>query len=99
MPPTNWELRYATHDSIFAARIHRRECGVAVLRRSTLVDATAVQGHMTKTKLKLIRRPNGELRTREYLTGAEVEKLIAAAKRNRWGQRDSTMICFASAMV
>jgi type 1 fimbriae regulatory protein FimB/type 1 fimbriae regulatory protein FimE len=51
---------------------------------------------MTKTKLKLIRRPNGELRTREYLTGAEVEKLIAAAKRNRWGQRDSTMIllCF-----
>jgi len=48
------------------------------------------------TKAKLVRRPNGELRTREYLTGAEVEKLIAAAKRNRWGHRDATMIllCF-----
>src|SRR5262249_7584709 len=45
------------------------------------------------TKLK--RRPNGELRTREYLTEDEVEKLIAAAKRNRWGHRDATMILLA----
>jgi type 1 fimbriae regulatory protein FimB/type 1 fimbriae regulatory protein FimE len=49
---------------------------------------------MTKANLK--RRPNNELRTREYLTGAEVERLITAAKRNRWGHRDATMIllCF-----
>jgi len=46
---------------------------------------------MTKA-IKLIRRPNGELRTREYLTGAEVERLIKAAKSNRYGQRDATMI-------
>jgi type 1 fimbriae regulatory protein FimB/type 1 fimbriae regulatory protein FimE len=45
------------------------------------------------TKLK--RRPNGELRTREYLTEAEVERLITAAKRNRWGHRDGTMILIA----
>src|SRR5215469_14726234 len=32
------------------------------------------------TKAKLVRRPNGELRTREYLTGAEVERLIKAAR-------------------
>jgi type 1 fimbriae regulatory protein FimB/type 1 fimbriae regulatory protein FimE len=41
------------------------------------------------------RRPNAELRTREYLTEAEVERLLAATKRNRWGQRDGTMFLVA----
>jgi integrase len=38
------------------------------------------------------RRPNSELRPREHLTEREVEKLIGAAKGNRYGARDSTMI-------
>ena len=38
------------------------------------------------------RRPNAEIRTREFLTEAEIEKLIAAAKSNRWGHRDATMV-------
>jgi hypothetical protein len=38
------------------------------------------------------RRPNAELRTREHLTVAEVESLIEAAKSNRHGHRDATMI-------
>ena len=38
------------------------------------------------------RRPNSELRPREHLTQREVEKLIAAAKDNRHGHRDATMI-------
>ncbi len=29
--------------------------------------------------------PNADLRTREYLTEAEIEKLMEAAKGNRWG--------------
>ena len=41
------------------------------------------------------RRPNAELRTREYLTEAEVNKLIAAARGNRYGHRDATMILLA----
>ena len=41
------------------------------------------------------RRPNDELRPREHLTEREVEALIAAAKTNRWGQRDATMILMA----
>jgi type 1 fimbriae regulatory protein FimB/type 1 fimbriae regulatory protein FimE len=41
------------------------------------------------------RKPNAELRTREYLTEAEVEALIEAAKGNRYGHRDSTMILVA----
>src|SRR3954447_4073478 len=38
------------------------------------------------------RRPNAELRSREYLTEAEIEKLCDAAKGNRYGHRDATMI-------
>jgi integrase len=63
---------------------------------------------MTKSHLKLVKpatenrtvatpvcRPNAELRTREYLTDAEVERLVEAAKGNRHGHRDATMILMA----
>ena len=60
-----------------------------------------------KTHLKLVtptgkkravapqRRPNSAYRKREHLTPAEVAKLIEAAKGNRYGQRDATMILVA----
>jgi type 1 fimbriae regulatory protein FimB/type 1 fimbriae regulatory protein FimE len=41
------------------------------------------------------RLPNGDLRTREYLTEAEVERLMEAAKDNRYGHRDATTILVA----
>jgi integrase len=41
------------------------------------------------------RRRNGDIRTREYLTEAEVEKFMNAAKGNRYGHRDSTMVLAA----
>src|ERR1039458_9196664 len=41
------------------------------------------------------RRPNSELRSREHLTESEVEKLIEAARGNRYGHRDATMILTA----
>ena len=62
---------------------------------------------MAKSYLKLVtpatvnrtvtpkRLPNGKLRTREYLTEAEVERLMEAAKGNRWGHRDATMVLVA----
>jgi type 1 fimbriae regulatory protein FimB/type 1 fimbriae regulatory protein FimE len=62
---------------------------------------------MTKARLKLVppakekrtvapgRRPNAELRPREHLTEREVQKLIGAARGNRWGPRDSTMLLIA----
>ena len=62
---------------------------------------------MTKSPLKLVapatvnrtvalprRKPNAVYRTREHLTGAEVDRLIGA-KANRWGHRDATMILVA----
>jgi site-specific recombinase XerD len=41
------------------------------------------------------RRPNADLRAREHLTEAEVERLMNAARKNRWGHRDATMILVA----
>jgi hypothetical protein len=60
--------------------------------------------HMAKSHLKLVaptevkrtvapkRQKNAELRTREHLTPDEVETLIEAARGNRHGHRDATMI-------
>ena len=62
---------------------------------------------MAKSHLKLVppatknrtvtplRRKNADLRTREHLTPAEVDKLMAAVKGNRQGHRDATMILVA----
>jgi integrase len=41
------------------------------------------------------RPANSKLRTREYLTPAEVEKLIKAAGGGRYGHRDATLILIA----
>ena len=41
------------------------------------------------------RKRNSEYRPREHLTEREVERLIEAAKDNRWGHRDSTMALLA----
>jgi len=41
------------------------------------------------------RLPNAEYRTREYLTEREVERLMKAAGKNRYGHRDATMILMA----
>jgi type 1 fimbriae regulatory protein FimB/type 1 fimbriae regulatory protein FimE len=41
------------------------------------------------------RPPNADLRTREYLTEAEVERLLRGTKGNRWAHRDGTMILVA----
>ena len=41
------------------------------------------------------RLANAELRAREYLTPAEVEKLMKAARDGRYGHRDATLILIA----
>jgi site-specific recombinase XerD len=42
-----------------------------------------------------MRKPNAKYRSREHLTEREVDKLVEAAKGNRSGHRDSTMILLA----
>src|SRR5215218_1129474 len=41
------------------------------------------------------RQKNAALRTREYLTEREIETLMAAARQNRYGHRDATIILVA----
>ena len=41
------------------------------------------------------RRPNSEYRTREHLIPAEIAALINAARSNRYGERDATMLLVA----
>ena len=41
------------------------------------------------------RPTNASLRTREYVTADEVEKLIRAASGGRWGDRDAAMVLLA----
>jgi site-specific recombinase XerD len=62
---------------------------------------------MAKARLRLVtptivnrtvtpkRPPNKDLRTREHLTEAEVERLIKATQDNRYGHRDATMVLVA----
>ena len=50
---------------------------------------------IVKRTVMPVRRRNAELRTREYLTDDEVQSLIEAAKANRHGHRDATMILLA----
>jgi integrase len=56
----------------------------------TLVAPSIENRTVTPTRL-----PNAALRTREHLTASEVERLISAARKNRWGHRDATMVLVA----
>ena len=49
----------------------------------------------TNKKRTVGRRANAEYRTREHLTEREVERLVEAAKDNRYGHRDATMVLIA----
>jgi integrase len=42
-----------------------------------------------------VRKPNAAYRSREHLSEREVERLIEAAKGNRWGHRDAIMVLLA----
>jgi hypothetical protein len=59
-------------------------------RHLRLVSPAAVNRTVGSRRLA-----NRDLRTREYLTEAEVERLMKVATRNRWGHRDSTMVLVA----
>jgi site-specific recombinase XerD len=80
-----------------------------VLKKPVIRTVIHAQGaiYMAKSHLKPLapgavnrtvtpkRRPNAHLRTREYLTETEVERLLKATRGNRWAHRDATMILVA----
>ena len=59
----------------------------------TLVAPTTVYGTVRGWTTEA--RHNAEVRSREYLTDAEVNRLIAAAGENRNGHRDASMVLVA----
>jgi integrase len=63
-------------------------------RHLALVAPSTINGTVNQRQPPK-RRRNGEVRTREYLTPAEMDRLIAAAGDNRNGHRDSTMLLVA----
>jgi type 1 fimbriae regulatory protein FimB/type 1 fimbriae regulatory protein FimE len=66
--------------------------GAQTMAKSHLKLVTSSTVNRTVTPRRL---PNKALRTREHLTQAEVETLIEAARGNRWGHRNATMILMA----
>ena len=60
--------------------------------RLRLVSPTNKNRTVEQQRSTPTRRTNDQYRTREYLTPTEVERLIKAASKNRWGHRDATMI-------
>lgn len=62
------------------------------MAKSHLTLVTPAIENRTVTPRRL---PNADLRTREYLTDAEVQSLREAARNNRYGHRDATMILVA----
>ena len=58
-----------------------------------LVAPATVNGTVVRQPPR--RRSNAETRSREYLTDSEVDRLIAAAGKNRCGHRDATMVLLA----
>jgi integrase len=60
-----------------------------------LVAPAIENGQVDNRRYPPRRRCNAEVRSREYLTSAEVEQLIEAAKGGRWGHRDAAMLLVA----
>jgi len=62
----------------------------------TIVEATHVLSQAYQKRAVVpTRRSNKHYRSREYLTASEVERLVCAARANRYGHRDATMILIA----
>ena len=70
--------------------IHSRRAKIMAKRHLRRVTPATVLRTVTPK-----RPPNSDLRTREHLTEAEVERLIKATRDNRYGYRDALMILMA----
>ena len=74
----------------------RREKGRKSISKSHLAGrTTSVIGTVTPSRGPPKRVRNAEVRACEYLTNAEVDRLVKAAGVNRNGHRDATMVLVA----
>jgi integrase len=66
-----------------------------MIARLKLIEPCNENRQVDVDQARPTRLPNAEMRSREYLTPAEIEKLIKAAKEGRWGLRDACLIMVA----
>src|SRR5262249_38378453 len=81
---------YCSHNASYSIS-SRQFSGISPMKAASRKRAPTT----VKRTVRRGRRPNGHYRTREYLTEKEVERLMKAAGRNRYGHRDATMILLA----
>ena len=96
--PTNLASQTGRENS--AENVRSRHCPTPTLELNPNVLEVAFASADTRNRESLnkppIRKRNADVRSREYLTGAEIEKLIeAAGSLGRHGHRDSTLILLA----
>jgi hypothetical protein len=66
----------------------------AVLRHSGKRPLKLVTSATVLRTVALRRSPNRDLRTREHLAEAEVERLVKTTKGNRYGLRDAVLVAY-----
>jgi integrase len=75
--------------------MHYPVSSFVAMRRKPMTAAVCLVTPKHENRSVPTRLPNAALRTREYLTPAEVEKLIKEARQGRYGHRDATLILIA----
>jgi integrase len=75
--------------------IIRTVCNMGTAKRMAKRHLRLVAPAIVNRTVTPKRPPNADLRRREYLTDVEVERLMKAARGNRWGHRDATMLLVA----
>ena len=83
-----------SHKSLFKGQLQGKRLKNREKTHLALVAPTTVNGTVDKAGPPK-RRRNAEVRSREYLTDAEVNRLISAAGENRNGHRDAAMVLVA----
>src|SRR5262249_40173359 len=84
------EFAHCSHNASYSIS-SRQFSGISPMKAASRKRAPTT----VKRTVRRGRRPNRYYRTREYLTEKEVERLMKAAGRNRYGHRDATMILLA----
>jgi uncharacterized protein (DUF3084 family) len=85
-----WRTAYGTCRVRGSAAITAKQ-----FQRVGAYRAASLRLHTSPRASKPQRPANAALRTREYLTPAEIERLIKAARGGRHGHHDATMILVA----
>src|SRR5690348_3862613 len=85
--------QYSLHDPLSEERSsYEQFVRLGGQKRMAMPQLRVVTPSIANRTVTPRRIANRDLRTREYLTADEVDRLMTAVKGNRWGHRDATMV-------